>query len=117
MTFTPTKSLSDFWSIADRLRDVASVRQVFGDPVERGSVTVIPVATVLGGGGGGTGTGAETEGATDGQGTGGGLGIMARPVGAFVLHDDSVTFEPARDYGRMVLGATLVGALAVLAVG
>ena len=34
-------------------RDALSVRRVFGEPVERDGVTVIPAATVIGGGGGG----------------------------------------------------------------
>ncbi len=41
------------------VRDALSVRQVFGEPVERDGVTVIPAATVMGGGGGGGGEGAR----------------------------------------------------------
>ena len=37
------------------VREAMGVRQVFGEPVERDGVTVIPAATVIGGGGGGGG--------------------------------------------------------------
>ncbi len=42
-------------------REALSVRQVFGEPVERDGVTVIPAATVIGGGGGGGGEGADSR--------------------------------------------------------
>ena len=38
-------------------RDVLTVTRLFGEPVERDGVTVIPVAVVRGGGGGGHGEG------------------------------------------------------------
>ena len=43
------------------VREALSVRQVFGEPVERDGVTVIPAATVIGGGGGGGGEGAGSR--------------------------------------------------------
>jgi uncharacterized spore protein YtfJ len=50
--------------------DQLSVRRVFGDPIDRDGVVVIPVAVALGGGGGGLG--AEDEG------VGGGFGGVVR---------------------------------------
>ena len=41
--------------LIEGVREALSVRQVFGEPVERDGVTVIPAATVIGGGGGGGG--------------------------------------------------------------
>ena len=42
-------------------RDALSVHQVFGEPVERDGVTIIPAATVIGGGGGGGGRELESH--------------------------------------------------------
>ncbi|HET6667158.1 MAG TPA: hypothetical protein VFG98_07750, partial [Intrasporangium sp.] len=56
--------------ILTRVGDQLSVRRVFGEPVERDGLVVIPVAVALGGGGGGSGP--------DEQGSGGGLGGMVR---------------------------------------
>jgi len=41
--------------ILNRVREVATVRQVFGEPYEKGDMLVVPVARIWGGGGGGTG--------------------------------------------------------------
>ena len=69
--------------------DQLSVRRVFGEPIERDGIVVIPVAVVIGGGGGGTGP--------NGQGTGGGFGGIVRGIGAYAIHDGQVRFIPALD--------------------
>jgi uncharacterized spore protein YtfJ len=82
-------------------------RIVFADPVEKDGVTVIPAARITGGGGGGSGADADGR-----RGEGGGLGVVARPVGAFVVKDGRVTWRPAVDVNRLVatVGAVLVTA-------
>jgi uncharacterized spore protein YtfJ len=85
-------------------RDAISVRRVFGDPIERDGVTVVPVAAVGGGGGGGGDN--ENNG-------GGGFGLRARPVGAYVIRDGEVTWKPAIDVSRLAVVA--FGALALWA--
>ncbi|HEX9417226.1 MAG TPA: spore germination protein GerW family protein [Gaiellaceae bacterium] len=87
-------------------RDAMTVKKVFGDPVEQDGVTVIPVAKIGGGGGGG--------GDTEGNG-GGGFGLAAKPAGAYVIKDGEVSWEPAVNPNRMILGWQIVAALAVLA--
>lgn len=83
-------------------RDAITVKRVFGDPVERDGVTVIPAAAVRGGAGGGG------EGGGNGGG-GGGFGIVARPIGAYVIRDGDVSWRPAIDVNRvLVLVAALV---------
>lgn len=77
-------------NVFDRLRTLVSTTTVFGDPVERNGVTVIPASTVFAGGGGGGGTGGSGD-----SGEGGGIGLVARPTGAYVIHDDRVTWKPA----------------------
>jgi uncharacterized spore protein YtfJ len=88
-------------------RDAITVKRVYGDPIEREGVTVIPAAVVRGGGGGGGD--AEHNG-------GGGFGLAARPVGAYVIGPgDEVSWKPAIDVQRMALGWQAVSALGVLA--
>ena len=75
--------------VLDRASDMVTVRRAYGDPIDRGDVTVIPVAAVSGGGGGGSGQGPDGEG-----GTGGGFGLSSRPLGVLVLRGDRVRFQP-----------------------
>ena len=42
----------DAQQILDQANDAITVRRVFGEPIERDGVTVVPVAVVFGGGGG-----------------------------------------------------------------
>jgi uncharacterized spore protein YtfJ len=91
-------------------RDAITVRRVFGDPVERDGTTVIPVAAVRGAGGGGGGQDAEGSG-----GGGSGFGLEARPVGAFVVKDGEVRWEPALDLNRVILVGQVGFIVAVLA--
>jgi len=108
--------------LAEKIGGKAGVQAVFGDPIERDGITVIPVARVRWGfgGGGGTGpmattTGAGTTGSpasdasgmasdasgtsvgTEGQmasGTGAGGGVMADPVGYLEIGPEGVHFRP-----------------------
>jgi uncharacterized spore protein YtfJ len=85
---------------ASAARDLFSAKLVYGEPVERDGVVVIPAAAVFGGGGGGEGgTGAlpVREGA--------GFGVFARPAGAFVVQHGRVRWVPAVDVTRLGLAA------------
>lgn len=86
-------------------KDSMTVRRVFADPVERGGVTVIAAAAVSGGGGGGTGTDDAGK-----EGSGGGFGVGAKPVGAYVVSEGRVRWQPAVDVNRLV---TVAGVVAV----
>ena len=95
--------------IAERVGGRASVRAVFGDPIERDGITIIPVARVRWGFGGGAGNGPvavgpgiEGEGppATEagdahsrGSGSGGGGGAAADPVGYIEIGPDGAFFR------------------------
>ena len=83
-----------------KANDSMTVGRVFGTPIERDGMLVIPVASVQGGGGGGSGTGTAPDGQGEGTGTGGGWGVRARPVGVFVVRDGNVQWVPAIDYAR-----------------
>lgn len=86
-------------------RDAMSVKRVYGDPVQENGVTIIPAAAVRGGGGGG--------GDVEGNG-GSGFGLTASPVGAYVIKDGNVSWEPAVNPNRLMLGWQIVAALAIL---
>lgn len=119
-------------------REAFSVRRVFGEAYEAQGATVIPVAAILGSAGQGSGGGSLTgprsrraraggaapestiAGATDtagtaGSGSGGGFWMRARPVGAYVISDGTVTWRPAVDLVRIIRGGQVVLALAVVA--
>jgi uncharacterized spore protein YtfJ len=109
-------------TIAHSLDDNTS-RRVFGDALAVGDVTVIPAARVLGRGGGGGGAGrmgrgsaTPTEGQQSGDGAGGGLSESARPVGAFVVKEGEVSWRPALDLNRIILGGQIVAVVALLVV-
>jgi uncharacterized spore protein YtfJ len=89
-------------------RDAIAAERVYADPVEGDGVTVVPAAALLGGGGGG----GDSE-----QNGGAGFGLMARPVGAYVIGPgDKVEWRPAIDTQRILLGWQIVAALGVLTV-
>ncbi len=91
--------------LAARLRE----NQVFGPPVERDGVTVVPVAHVRAGGGLG---GAAHRGPHE---TNGGFGFVARPAGAWIVHDSgAVRWKPAVDVFRMALLGQLAAAALIL---
>jgi uncharacterized spore protein YtfJ len=88
-------------------RDAMMVRQVFAEPHTQDGITVIAAAKVIGGGGGGGGRDQQGQ-----QGDGGGFGLIARPVGAYVIKDGRVRWVPAVDVNRLIL---VIGAVAVVA--
>jgi uncharacterized spore protein YtfJ len=105
-----TGTAIDVRETIEQAKDAMTVRRVFGDPYERGGVTVIPAARVQGGAGAGGGEAPDGK----GGGTGSGFGVNARPVGAYVIRDDEVVWRPAVDVNRVILGAQLVAIAALL---
>jgi uncharacterized spore protein YtfJ len=101
-------------SLIDKTRDALTVKRVFGDPYERNGVTVLPAASVRGGAGGGTGEGGEGE--NRGSGTGGGFGVAAKPAGVYVIKGDDVTWRPAVDVNRVILGGQIVAIVLLLVI-
>src|SRR5215207_10684745 len=88
-------------------RDAITLKRVYGEPYERNGIVVIPAAAVQGGGGGG---GSEEGDRSDG---GGGFGIQARPVGAYVIKGDQVSWQAAVDVNRLILGCQVLGLVAL----
>jgi uncharacterized spore protein YtfJ len=110
-------SLSIALSKLDAVKDILTVKRVFGDAYEVDGVTVIPVAAVRGGGGGGGGEGDAPDAQGTGSGAGAGFGVTVRPVGAFVVKDGAVTWSPTIDVMRIVLGGQLVAIVGIFALG
>ncbi len=104
----------DVNQLMQQTRDALTVSRLFGEPYERNGVTVIPVAAVRGGGGGGHGEGTGPEGVGTGSGSGGGFGLEAKPAGAYVIEGSNVTWRPAVDLNRIVLGGQIVAIVALL---
>lgn len=107
-------SATQIESIVERLQRSANVRSVFGDPIERGDKTVVPVARAAFGFGGGYGSGGVASGGEPGSESakrgggessragehrtaepragGGGGGAAAAPVGVLEIADDGTRF-------------------------
>src|SRR5262249_41304192 len=88
-------------------QDALTARRVFGDPIQADGPPLIPTPMVSGGGGGGSG-----RRAADG-GDGVGFGLKARPAGMFVVRNGEVSWRPAIDVNRMILGGQLVAITAL----
>jgi uncharacterized spore protein YtfJ len=94
--------------ILNGAQDAMSVRRVFGDPVQAGDVTIIPVAVIAGGGGGGSKNGSDA---------GAGFGVSARPAGVFAVRSGDVRWRPAVNVNRVILGGQIVGIAAIAVAG
>lgn len=93
----------EFQKTISKAQDAITVRRVYGEPYERNGVVVIPAAEVRGGGGAGSGEDPNKG----GSGGGGGFGVAARPVGAYVIEDGKVRWDPVVDPTRLVLQVIL----------
>ena len=87
-------------SLAEKLGATARAATIFGEPVERNGVTVIPVAKARWGFGGGAGQRRDEDGA------GGGGGAQVTPVGFIELRNGAAEFRPIRNvsFGWLMLG-------------
>ena len=81
--------------LAEKLGGKASVSAVFGEPVVRDGITIIPVAKAGFGFGFGVGRGQRSAGTA--QGGGGGGGVSAAPLGYLEIKDGNAVFRPIRD--------------------
>jgi uncharacterized spore protein YtfJ len=88
--------------------DAMTVKRVFGEPITKDGLTLIPVAKVRGAGGLGTGEGPNAQ----GKGAGAGFALTSRALGTFVIKGEDVRFVPAVDVNRV----TLIGGAIAFAV-
>ncbi|WP_338758141.1 spore germination protein GerW family protein [Nocardia vulneris] len=89
--------------------DSMKAGRVFAEPVERNGTTVITAAALSGGSGAGEGSDSEGQ-----QGSGGGFGLGAKPVGAFVIKDGQVAWQPAIDINRLIFAVGVVAVTALI---
>jgi uncharacterized spore protein YtfJ len=94
--------------LAEKLGSAANSATIYGAPVERDGVTVIPVAKAAYGFGGGEGNGTEGKGA----GSGGGGGMVLTPVGYIEMKDGTTRFRTIRD-PQTVVKVVAIGSLAI----
>ena len=95
--------------LAQRLGGTANAATIFGAPVERGDVTVIPVARAAYGFGGGSGTRSGEEG------SGGGGGVRVAPVGYIEMRPGVVLYRPIRDWAVVIPALAAGGVLTLVA--
>ena len=93
--------------VVNEAKSAMRVSEVFGAPYEKNGITVIPAAKISGGAGGGGYEGQAQSG-------GGGFGVSSRPVGAFVIKDGDVRWQPALDLNRVILMGQVVAIVALL---
>jgi uncharacterized spore protein YtfJ len=99
-------------TIADRLGTTATVKSVFGEPIQANGKIVVPVAKVAYGFGGGFGTGRDGAGQDrEGEGGGGGGGVRAYPAGALEISDRGTRFVPFVDLTMVFSAAAAAGVL------
>jgi uncharacterized spore protein YtfJ len=80
-------------TVLDRLGSKLGAEAAYGTPVEKGSVTVIPIASVRWVGGLGSGRSPETDGQDAGSGSGGGGLLSVSPLGYIELIDGGAQFK------------------------
>jgi uncharacterized spore protein YtfJ len=90
---TPAQSLLE--RLGQQLSTTATAQTVYGTPVERDGITVIPVARARYGFGGGGGSGTQAGNAV-GSGLGAGAGVSLTPVGYIELREGRSRFRPIR---------------------
>jgi uncharacterized spore protein YtfJ len=102
----------------EQLFEKLKVDAVFGQPIQEGDVTIIPVAEVGVGFGFGSGQSpaAQDQGdeeAESGKSSGGGGGGKATPRGFIKITSDGVFFESTLDEGRVALAGIAMSAWAI----
>jgi uncharacterized spore protein YtfJ len=101
--------------LMDGMTESSTVRRVFGDPIERDGILVIPVANLRGAWGGGEAKGgAEAAKPEPPYSSGGGGAWSATPAGTYVLRNGDVTWVPAVDANRSIVLGCLTGIVAML---
>ncbi len=101
----------DVQDVLGKASETITVKRVYGEPYEKNGLTLIPAAAVMGGGGGGVGSDQ-----TGNEGSGSGFGLRARPVGAWVIKEDGVSWQPAMDVTRIAIGGQIFALVALLVI-
>lgn len=100
MTPSDSPTLTVAQRLAEQLGATASARTIYGEPVERNGITVIPVARVRYGFGGGGGL------SSDASGSGGGAGVVLTPIGYIELKQGVTRFQPIRSSTASIIAVS-----------
>ena len=92
-------------SIIDRLQGTASVKTIYGEPIEVKDKTIIPVAKVVYGFGAGSGAGKQEE--SEESGGGGGGGIAVRPKGVLEITKEDTRFISFNETRNLIMALTI----------
>jgi uncharacterized spore protein YtfJ len=107
-----TDQIQRLFEVMDGVREEATPRAVFGDPVAVEGRTVIPVAQVSYGFGLGFGAStdeeAEEEILGEDVGGGGGGGAGARPIGVIEVTSEGVQVKPIVDEQKLAIGGAIL---------
>jgi len=105
--------------LSSGLGQSATVKNVFGEPIQSGDRTIIPVARIAYGFGGGMGQGkknkrlaaaggpAASEESPAGEGAGGGGGMYARAKGVYEISPSGTRFIPAHSLKEVLIGVAI----------
>ena len=96
--------------MAERFGATANAATIFGDPIERDEITVIPVAKVAYGFGGGRGQ------SSGGVGSGGGGGMRVSPVGYIEMRNGGAVYKPIHTWAELIPAIAAGGLLTLLCV-
>lgn len=104
--------------VLDQILGKANARMVFGDPVQHGNKTVIPVARISTrfGFGGGSGKMKGSIGPDSGLGGGGGGSVDAKPIGFIEITDDGAEFHEISDSTQIAMAGIRIGMVLVVLV-
>ena len=94
-TAAQTPALTLLERLGQQLTSSVTAQAVYGTPIERDGITIIPVARARYGFGGGGGGGTQQHDAT-GSGAGAGAGVALTPVGYIELREGRSRFRPIR---------------------
>ncbi|RDV14506.1 hypothetical protein DXT99_13980 [Pontibacter diazotrophicus] len=94
--------------IAEKLGGAANAARIYGEPIERNGITVIPVSKAMYGFGGGGGKKAGEEG------SGGAGGIALTPIGYIEISEGSTRFRSIRDPQTLIKIFAISGVVVLL---
>ncbi len=110
------QAVQKFFSAFERADEEASVKAVYGNPIEYADKVILPIASVQHyfGLGGGLGSNSGSEGQpNEGVGGGGGGGINARPVALAEISAADIKILPVVDENRAVVAGLAFAAWTV----
>ena len=104
--------------VTEKIQKNANAKAIFGEPYEKGNLTVIPVArvSIWGCGGGGSdksNSDDQIKEKSPGKGMGLGLQVKAHPVGYIEIDDKGAHFEEIIEQKRIIMSKFALGAFAI----